>query len=72
MRSLCAAVGNSLPFLAVLLLLDSPLSWMLMAASVFGVWHTSSPRVRFNAATYSTRLSLPVVYRLASGCSGWR
>ncbi|WP_307424284.1 prenyltransferase [Pseudarthrobacter defluvii] len=68
--TLRAAIGTNLPFLAVLVLLGSPLSWLVLAVSIFAVVAYSAPGLRFkerpfvDSATSSTHFVSPAVYGL--------
>jgi 4-hydroxybenzoate polyprenyltransferase len=45
--TLWAAVVTNVPFLAALILLGNPLSWLVLAVSVFAVIAYSAPGLRF-------------------------
>lgn len=68
--TLRAAIATNVPFLAVLLLLGGPLSWLVLAVSVFAVIAYSAPRLRFkerpflDSVTSSTHFVSPAVYGL--------
>jgi 4-hydroxybenzoate polyprenyltransferase len=68
--TLRAAIGMNVPFLAVLVLLGGPLSWLVLAVSVFAVIAYSAPGLRFkerpflDSATSSTHFVSPAVYGL--------
>jgi len=68
--TLRAAIGTNIPFLAVLVLLGSPLSWLVLAVSIFAVVAYSAPGLRFkerpflDSATSSTHFVSPAVYGL--------
>jgi len=68
--TLRAAIGTNVPFLAVLVLLGSPLSWLVLAVSIFAVVAYSAPGLRFkerpflDSATSSTHFVSPAVYGL--------
>jgi 4-hydroxybenzoate polyprenyltransferase len=68
--TLRAAIGTNIPFLAALVLLGSPLSWLVLAVSIFAVVAYSAPRLRFkerpflDSATSSTHFVSPAVYGL--------
>lgn len=69
--TLRAAVATNLPFLAALVLLGSPLSWLVLALSLFAVVAYSAPGLRFkerpflDSATSSTHFVSPALYGLA-------
>lgn len=68
--TLRAAIATNVPFLAVLVLLGRPLSWLVLAVSVFAVIAYSAPRLRFkerpfvDSITSSTHFVSPAVYGL--------
>lgn len=68
--TLRAAIGTNVPFLAALVLLGNPLSWLVLAASIFAVVAYSAPGLRFkerpflDSATSSTHFVSPAVYGL--------
>jgi len=68
--TLRAAIGTNVPFLASLVLLGSPLSWLVLAVSIFAVVAYSAPGLRFkerpflDSATSSTHFVSPAVYGL--------
>lgn len=68
--TLWAAVATNVPFLVGLLLLGSPLSWLVLAVSVFAVVAYSAPGLRFkerpflDSLTSSTHFVSPAVYGL--------
>jgi len=68
--TLLAAVVTNVPFLVVLALLGSPLSWLVLAVSVFAVIAYSAPGLRFkerpflDSITSSTHFVSPAVYAL--------
>ena len=68
--TLLAAVVLNVPFLAALVLLGSPLSWLVLAVSVFAVIAYSAPGLRFkerpflDSITSSTHFVSPAVYAL--------
>ena len=68
--TLWAAVGTNVPFLLALMLLGSPLSWLVLAISVFAVIAYSAPGLRFkerpflDSITSSTHFVSPAVYGL--------
>jgi len=68
--TLRAAIGTNIPFLAALVLLGSPLSWLVLAVSIFAVVAYSAPGLRFkerpflDSATSSTHFVSPAVYGL--------
>lgn len=69
--TLLAAAATNLPFLIVLVLLGGPLSWLVLAVSVFAVVAYSAPGLRFkevpflDSLTSSTHFVSPAVYALA-------
>ncbi|WP_167996098.1 prenyltransferase [Arthrobacter pigmenti] len=68
--TLRAAIATNVPFLAVLVLLGSPLSWLVLAISVFAVIAYSAPGLRFkerpflDSVTSSTHFVSPALYGL--------
>jgi 4-hydroxybenzoate polyprenyltransferase len=68
--TLVAAVVTNVPFLVVLVLLGHPLSWLVLAISVFAVIAYSAPKLRFkerpflDSLTSSTHFVSPAVYGL--------
>jgi len=68
--TLRAAIGTNVPFLVALVLLGSPLSWLVLAVSIFAVVAYSAPGLRFkerpfvDSATSSTHFVSPAVYGL--------
>ena len=68
--TLWAAVITNVPFLVVLALMGSPLSWLVLAVSVFAVIAYSAPGLRFkerpflDSITSSTHFVSPAVYGL--------
>ncbi|WP_323960198.1 prenyltransferase [Arthrobacter sp. JZ12] len=68
--TLRAAVATNVPFLAALILLGGPLSWFVLAISVFAVVAYSAPGLRFkerpflDSVTSSTHFVSPAVYGL--------
>ncbi|MSR97902.1 prenyltransferase [Arthrobacter sp. BL-252-APC-1A] len=68
--TLLAAVVTNVPFLVVLALMGSPLSWLVLAVSVFAVIAYSAPGLRFkerpflDSITSSTHFVSPAVYAL--------
>jgi 4-hydroxybenzoate polyprenyltransferase len=69
--TLVAAVGSNIPFLVYLVIVGSPLSWLVLAVSVFAVVAYSAPGLRFkerpfiDSLTSSTHFVSPAVYALA-------
>ncbi|QHC64031.1 4-hydroxybenzoate polyprenyltransferase [Rathayibacter sp. PhB93] len=69
--TLVAAVATNVPFLIALVLLGSPLSWLVLAISVFAVIAYSAPGLRFkerpfvDSLTSATHFVSPAVYGLA-------
>jgi 4-hydroxybenzoate polyprenyltransferase len=69
--TLIAAVATNVPFLIALVLLGSPLSWLVLAISVFAVIAYSAPGLRFkerpfvDSLTSATHFVSPAVYGLA-------
>ncbi|MFJ7750293.1 prenyltransferase [Arthrobacter sp. NPDC097144] len=68
--TLWAALATNVPFLIALVLLGSPLSWLVLAISVFAVIAYSAPGLRFkerpflDSITSSTHFVSPAVYGL--------
>jgi len=68
--TLRTAIGTNVPFLVALVLLGSPLSWLVLAVSIFAVVAYSAPGLRFkerpfvDSATSSTHFVSPAVYGL--------
>ena len=68
--TLWAAVATNVPFLIALILLGNPLSWLVLAVSVFAVIAYSAPGLRFkerpflDSITSSTHFVSPAVYGL--------
>lgn len=68
--TLLAAIGSNVPFLVLLVLLGSPLSWLVLAVSVFAVIAYSAPGLRFkerpflDSITSSTHFVSPALYAL--------
>ncbi|MCC3265529.1 prenyltransferase [Arthrobacter gengyunqii] len=68
--TLWAAVATNVPFLIALILLGNPLSWLVLAVSVFAVVAYSAPGLRFkerpflDSITSSTHFVSPAVYGL--------
>ena len=68
---LVAVLATNLPFLVALVLLGSPLSWLVLAVSVFAVVAYSAPGLRFkerpvlDSITSSTHFVSPAVYGVA-------
>lgn len=69
--TLIAAVATNVPFLIALVLLGSPLSWLVLAVSVFAVIAYSAPGLRFkerpflDSLTSATHFVSPAVYGVA-------
>ncbi|SMH29102.1 4-hydroxybenzoate polyprenyltransferase [Rathayibacter oskolensis] len=69
--TLVAAVVTNVPFLVALVLLGSPLSWLVLAISVFAVIAYSAPGLRFkerpfiDSLTSATHFVSPAVYGIA-------
>ncbi|PPF26072.1 prenyltransferase [Rathayibacter rathayi] len=69
--TLIAAVATNVPFLVALVLLGSPVSWLVLAISVFAVIAYSAPGLRFkerpfvDSLTSSTHFVGPAVYGIA-------
>ncbi|MBO0908760.1 MULTISPECIES: prenyltransferase [Arthrobacter] len=68
--TLWAAVVTNVPFLVALIVLGNPLSWLVLAVSVFAVIAYSAPGLRFkerpflDSITSSTHFVSPAVYGL--------
>lgn len=68
--TLRAAIATNLPFLAALVLLGGPASWLVLAISIFAVIAYSAPGLRFkerpflDSVTSSTHFVSPAVYGL--------
>ncbi|CAN5143379.1 prenyltransferase [soil metagenome] len=68
--TLIAAVVTNVPFLVALVLVGHPLSWLILAISVFAVIAYSAPRLRFkerpflDSLTSSTHFVSPAIYGL--------
>ena len=68
--TLAAAVATNVPFLAALVLMGNPLSWLVLAVSVFAVIAYSAKGLRFkerpflDSVTSSTHFVSPAVYGL--------
>ncbi|GAA3294367.1 prenyltransferase [Arthrobacter citreus] len=68
--TLWAALATNVPFLIALILLGNPLSWLVLAVSVFAVIAYSAPGLRFkerpflDSITSSTHFVSPAVYGL--------
>ena len=68
--TLIAALVTNIPFLVFLVVVGSPLSWLVLAVSVFAVIAYSAPGLRFkerpfvDSLTSSTHFVSPVVYAL--------
>ncbi|MFZ3453563.1 prenyltransferase [Arthrobacter sp. 7Tela_A1] len=75
--TLWAAVATNVPFLVVLALMGSPLSWLVLAVSVFAVIAYSAPGLRFkerpflDSITSSTHFVSPAVYALVLAGAGF-
>lgn len=69
--TLWAAVLTNVPFLVILVVVGGPLSWLVLAISVFAVIAYSAPGLRFkerpfvDSITSSTHFVSPAVYGLA-------
>ena len=69
--TLIAAAVTNVPFLVVLVVLGNPLSWLVLAISVFAVIAYSAPVLRFkerpvlDSMTSSTHFVSPAVYAVA-------
>lgn len=69
--TLIAAAVTNVPFLVVLVLLGNPLSWLVLAISVFAVIAYSAPVLRFkerpvlDSITSATHFVSPAVYAVA-------
>ncbi|MDF2442846.1 MAG: hypothetical protein JWR01_1049 [Subtercola sp.] len=68
--TLVSAAVSNIPFLAYLVIVGSPLSWLVLAISVFAVIAYSAPKLRFkerpfvDSLTSSTHFVSPAVYGL--------
>jgi len=68
--TIIAAIATNVPFLVYLVLVGSPLSWLVLAVSVFAVIAYSAPVLRFkerpflDSVTSSTHFVSPAVYGL--------
>jgi 4-hydroxybenzoate polyprenyltransferase len=68
--TIIAAVATNVPFLVYLVIVGSPLSWLVLAVSVFAVIAYSAPVLRFkerpflDSITSSTHFVSPAVYGL--------
>jgi 4-hydroxybenzoate polyprenyltransferase len=68
--TLLAALITNIPFLAYLVTVGSPLSWLVLAVSVFAVIAYSAPKLRFkerpflDSVTSSTHFVSPAIYGL--------
>jgi 4-hydroxybenzoate polyprenyltransferase len=68
--TLVAALVTNVPFLVFLVVVGSPLSWLVLAVSVFAVIAYSAPRLRFkerpflDSLTSSTHFVSPALYGL--------
>jgi 4-hydroxybenzoate polyprenyltransferase len=68
--TLIAALVTNIPFLAYLVIVGSPLSWLVLAVSVFAVIEYSAPKLRFkerpflDSLTSSTHFVSPAVFGL--------
>jgi 4-hydroxybenzoate polyprenyltransferase len=68
--TIIAAIATNVPFLVYLVLVGSPLSWLVLAVSVFAVVAYSAPVLRFkerpflDSLTSSTHFVSPAVYGL--------
>jgi 4-hydroxybenzoate polyprenyltransferase len=68
--TLWAALLTNVPFLVFLLVVGNPLSWLVLAVSVFAVIAYSAPRLRFkerpfvDSITSSTHFVSPAIYGL--------
>jgi 4-hydroxybenzoate polyprenyltransferase len=68
--TLLAALVTNVPFLVFLVVVGSPLSWLVLAISVFAVIAYSAPRLRFkerpfvDSLTSSTHFVSPAIYGL--------
>ncbi|WP_150307483.1 prenyltransferase [Planctomonas psychrotolerans] len=73
---LLAVLMTNVPFLAYLLAVGSPLSWLVLAASVFAVVAYSAPRLRFkerpflDSITSSVHFVSPALYGLVLAGAG--
>jgi 4-hydroxybenzoate polyprenyltransferase len=70
-RTLIAALVSNVPFLVYLVVVGSPLSWLVLAISVFAVIAYSAPKLRFkerpfvDSLTSATHFVSPAVFGLA-------
>ncbi|RFA18036.1 prenyltransferase [Subtercola boreus] len=68
--TLVSAAATNIPFLAYLVIVGSPLSWLVLAISIFAVIAYSAPKLRFkerpfvDSLTSSTHFVSPAVYGL--------
>jgi 4-hydroxybenzoate polyprenyltransferase len=68
--TIIAAIVTNVPFLVFLLIVGPPLSWLVLAISVFAVIAYSAPRLRFkerpflDSVTSSTHFVSPAIYGL--------
>jgi 4-hydroxybenzoate polyprenyltransferase len=68
--TLIAALATNVPFLVFLVIVGSPLSWLVLAISIFAVIAYSAPKLRFkerpfvDSLTSSTHFVSPAVYGL--------
>ena len=68
--TLWSAAATNIPFLVYLVIVGSPLSWLVLAVSVFAVIAYSAPKLRFkerpfiDSLTSSTHFVSPAVYGL--------
>jgi 4-hydroxybenzoate polyprenyltransferase len=68
--TIIAAIVTNIPFLVFLVIVGSPLSWLVLAVSVFAVIAYSAPGLRFkerpflDSVTSSTHFASPAVYGL--------
>jgi 4-hydroxybenzoate polyprenyltransferase len=75
--ALVAAVVTNVPFLIFLVIVGSPLSWLVLAISVFAVIAYSAPKLRFkerpflDSLTSSTHFVSPAVYGLVLAGAGF-
>jgi len=76
-RVLWAAVLSCLPFVVALVVLGSPVSWLVLAVSLFAVVAYSAPGLRFkevpvlDSVTSSTHFVSPAVYGLVVAGAAW-
>ena len=72
--TLRAAIGTNVPFLVALVILGSPLSWLVLAISIFAVVADSAPGLRFkerpflDSATSSTHFVSPALWEAGIYC----